>query len=211
MELLKRKPTFFTSDWHINHYNSIKFDNRPFQSLHEMHEKLISNFNKQVPENGITYFLGDMATGPTEIIHSVISRLNGTKVVIVGNHDKPTTGMYNCGFDVVLNTATIYVCGQKVTMSHCPLFDVYREDTTGMHGETKGENWHGEHKNTMFTVQDEGQFHLHGHIHSPNSGKSKKILGRQFDVGVPANGFRPVSIGEIDSWISKTLYLEKQK
>ena len=211
MELLKRKPTFFTSDWHVNHFNCIKFDNRPFQSLHEMHEKLISNFNKHVPENGITYFLGDIATGPTEIVHSVISRLNGTKVVIVGNHDKATTSMYNCGFDVVLNTATIYVCGQKVTMSHCPLFGVYREDTTGMHGNTKGENWHGEVKNAMFTVKDEGQFHLHGHIHSPNSGKSTKILGRQMDVGVPAWNFRPVSIGEVDSWISKTLYLEKQK
>jgi len=56
MELLKRKPTFFTSDWHINHFNSIKFDNRPFQSLHEMHEKLISNFNKQVPETALHTF-----------------------------------------------------------------------------------------------------------------------------------------------------------
>lgn len=212
MELLKRKPIFFTSDWHIGHANSIKFDNRPFKDTDEMHEVLIRRFNAQVPENGITYFLGDMATGPTELIHSVISRLNGTKVVIVGNHDKATTSMYNCGFDVVLNTATIYVCGQKVTMSHCPLFGVYREDVEGMKGVTGTENWHGEHKNGMFTVQDEGQFHLHGHIHSRlDHPKSKKILGRQFDVAVTANGFRPVSIGEIDSWISKTLYLEKQK
>jgi calcineurin-like phosphoesterase family protein len=205
MELIKRKPTFFTSDWHINHGNSIKFDNRPFAHTEEMHKVLISNFNKQVPENGITYFLGDIATGPTEIIYNVISQLNGTKVVIVGNHDKNSTAMYNCGFDVVLNNAMIMIANQQVTMSHCPLLGVFREDTFGMYGSTKGENWHGEWKNTDFTVENRGQFHLHGHIHSPNGGKSKKILGRQFDVGVPANNYRPVHIGLIESWIVKTL------
>lgn len=211
MELLKRKPIFFTSDWHINHSNSIRFDNRPFRGLDDMHENLIRRYNAQVPENGICYFLGDIATGPTEIIHSVISRLNGIKVVIVGNHDKPTTAMYNCGFDVVLNNATITVCGQLVTMSHCPLPGLFREDTSTMLGKTEGENWHGESRNVDYTVPNQGQFHLHGHIHSPNRGKSQKILGRQYDVGVPANKYTPVSIGEIDSWISKTLYLEKKE
>jgi len=210
MELLKRKPTFFTSDWHINHANSIKFDNRPFKTLEEMHEKLISNFNKQVPENGITYFLGDIATGPTEIVHSVISRLNGTKVCVVGNHDKPTTAMYNCGFDVVLNNAAITVCGQLVTMSHCPLPGLFREDTSTMLRTVQGENWHGESRNGLYTVPNQGQFHLHGHIHSPNGGKSSKILGRQMDVVVPAWNYRPVRTGELDSWISKTFYLENQ-
>lgn len=209
MDLIKRKPIFFTSDWHINHGNSIKFDNRPFSNTIEMHDVLIKNFNRIVPTNGITYFLGDIATGPTEIIHSVISKLNGTKVVIVGNHDKPMTAMYNCGFDVVLNNATISISGQLVTMSHCPLIGLYREDTSDMKGVKEGENWHGESKNTAYTVKNDGQFHLHGHIHSPNGGKSQKILGRQFDVGVPANNFRPVHIGEIESWIFKTLRDER--
>jgi calcineurin-like phosphoesterase family protein len=207
---MERKPTFFTSDWHINHGNCIKFDNRPFSNTIEMHEALIHNFNKVVPENGITYFLGDIATGPTAIVNDVITRLNGTKVCIVGNHDKPYAAMYNCGFDVVLNAATLYIHNQKVTMSHCPLFGVFREDTDGMLGATSGENWHGEHKNTKFTVKDEGQFHLSGHIHSPNGGKSKKILGRQYDVGCVANRYTPVHIGVIESWIMKTLNEEKK-
>lgn len=205
MDILKRKPTFFTSDWHINHENSIKFDKRPFKDTIEMHKALIKNYNKQVPENGICYFLGDIATGPTEIVNSVISRLNGTKVLIVGNHDRAYTSMYNCGFDVVLNSATIYIQKQKVTMSHCPLLGLYRENIEGMKGSKEGENWHGETKNQTYSVKDEGQFHLHGHIHSPNGGKSQKILERQFDVGVPANNYRPVSIAEIESWICKTI------
>lgn len=210
MELLKRKPTFFTSDWHIGHANSILFDKRPYRDVEHMHEDIIKKYNAQVPENGICYFLGDIATTSTETIRSVINRLNGTKVCIVGNHDKSYTSMYNCGFDVVLHTATIYIGKQKVTMSHCPLPGLYREDTRGMNGATGEENWHGEHKNERFTVKNESQFHLHGHIHSPNSGKSKKILGRQFDVGLPANGYKPVPISEIESWIARTLQSENQ-
>lgn len=207
MELLKRKQIFFTSDWHINHANSIKFDKRPFQSLDEMHSSLIINFNKQVPNNGITYFLGDMATGPTEIIREVISLLNGTKVVILGNHDKNMTAMYNCGFDVVLNSASLVIQGERVTLSHCPLPGLFRENTFGMKG-TINENWHGERKNSLYSVKNENQFHLHGHIHSPNGGKSLKVLGRQYDVGVPSSNYRPVHISTIESWISRTLQEE---
>jgi len=46
---------------------------------------------------------------------------------------------------------------------------------------------------------------LHGHIHSnPTNGKLKiDATNRQYDVGVPANNYRPVSISTIESWISK--------
>ena len=202
---MNRKPTFFTADLHIGHENSILFDSRPFRDLDHMHKELIRRFNNTVPVDGITYFLGDVVTHSTELTKSVISQMNGTKVLVVGNHDKNYNSCYNAGFDVVLNSATIYIQNQRVTLSHCPLTGAFREDTTGMKGATEGENWHGEKKNARFSVQDEGQFHLSGHIHSPNSGKSQKILGRQFDVGVPANGYKPVHINEIESWIMKTL------
>jgi calcineurin-like phosphoesterase family protein len=206
----KRKPTFFTSDWHLGHGKSIILDSRPFNSLEQMHETLIRNYNNTVPKDGICYFLGDIVTCSSELAYSIISRLNGTKVVILGNHDKGSNAMYNCGFDVVLNTATLYIANEKVTLSHCPLKGVYRENIEGMKGVLGTENWHGEYKQHAFTVTNEGQFHLHGHIHSPNSGKSQKILGRQYDVGVPANNYRPVSIGIIESWIVNTKNKEKE-
>ncbi len=202
---MSRKQIFFTSDWHIGHANSIRFDNRPFRDLEHMHQSLVSNFNKQVPENGLTYFLGDVFTHSAEITKDVISQLNGTKILIVGNHDKGYEACYNVGFDAVMNSATIFIQHQRVTLSHCPLRGVFREDTTGMGGFVAGENWHGEERNKRFSLPDEGQFHLHGHIHSPNGGKSEKILGRQFDVGVPANNYRPVHISNIESWIALTL------
>lgn len=203
------KPTFFTSDWHIGHAKSIQFDKRPFKNLDHMHETLIKRYNAMVPESGVCYFLGDMGN-QTEVIRKVIQRLNGTKVLLWGNHDKGLTTMYNCGFDVVLYSATLYIARQRVTLSHCPLRDTFREDTSGMKNAHKHpfENWHGESrpKHQMATVTNEGQFHLHGHIHSrKDKPESQKILGRQFDVGVPANNYAPVSWSQIESFIMKTL------
>ena len=73
-----------------------------------------------------------------------------------------------------------------------------------MRGAIEGENWHGELRPNFqqYQVPNNGQFHLHGHIHSPNGGKSVKILDKQMDVGVVANNYRPVSISTIESWIS---------
>ena len=206
---MNRKPIFFTSDWHIGHENSIKFDKRPFKDINEMHEALIRRYNATVPKSGICYFLGDMGNR-TEDIRKVISRLNGTKVLLWGNHDKGLSTMYNCGFDVVIHSASIYINKERVTMSHCPLRGVWREDTTQMKGYNPDnpENWHGEtrRKHQQCTVTDEGQFHLHGHIHSrKDKPTSQKILGRQFDVGVTANKYQPVSYSQIESWIAQTL------
>jgi calcineurin-like phosphoesterase family protein len=197
----KYKNIFFTSDWHIGHANSIVFDNRPFKDLDHMHRVLINNYNSSVKENDICYFLGDVGFDRAST-GEVISKLNGTKVVIVGNHDFGYNALYDLGFDIVLHQATLFLGKNKITLSHCPLMGVYREDTEGMIGAIKGSNWHGEHKHQRFSVKDEGQFHLHGHIHSPNRGKSTKILDRQFDVGVPANNYRPVSLSAIESWIA---------
>ena len=201
----QRKPIYFTSDWHICHANSIVFDERPFRDLEHMHSVLINNYNSTVPEDGICYFLGDIGMGSFDKVKEVIDKLHGTKVCVLGNHDGNVNRMYRMGFDVVVNSATIYVAGEKVTMSHCPMKGVFREDVTGMKGSKEGNHWHGEHKNGKFTVEDEGQFHLQGHIHSKKGlKKSIPVLGRQFDVGVVANDYRPVSISKIESWISKT-------
>lgn len=196
------KPTFFTSDWHIGHANVIKFDNRPFRDLNHMHEYLITNYNATVPENGICYFLGDIGLASGDTIKKVIERLNGTKVCILGNHDKNRQAMYNHGFDVVLNTASFYIGDNEVSMSHCPLPGIFREDISEMKNANPGDNFHGESKNGKFMTTDRGQFHLHGHIHSRKENGKLTIDDRQFDVGVPGNGYKPVSLSRIESWIA---------
>lgn len=206
------KNTYFTSDWHIGHENVVKFSNRPFTDCEHMHKVLINNYNNTVRESDVCYFLGDIGFCQGDTIKNVISQLNGTKVLIRGNHDKRGNQFwYSCGFDVVMYGAKLYIGKQQVTLSHCPLYGIKREDTSSMKG-SEHENWHKEerHTQTGHSFPDFGQFHLHGHLHSPNGGKSKKIQGRQYDVGVDANNYTPVNISQIESWIALTLKKENQ-
>jgi calcineurin-like phosphoesterase family protein len=201
--------TFFTSDWHIGHQKVLELDNRPYKDLNHMNQVLIGNFNSTVRHDDITYFLGDIGMCKGSEIKSVITRLNGTKICILGNHDAKRHKMSTLGFDAVLNSGSLVIAGELVTMSHCPLRGVFREDTSEMNG--PGGNWHKEEKHGKhYSVTDEGQFHLHGHIHSPNGGKSTLILGRQYDVGVCNSSYRPVASSIIESWIAKVLNEEKK-
>ena len=207
------KPTFFTSDWHIGHANVIKYDDRPFKDIKHMERTLINNYNSTVPKNGICYFLGDMGMGEEKDLTKVLSQLNGTKVLLLGNHDKGMNSMYNSGFDVVLYSATIYLGSHKITMSHCPMIGVKREPEERL-GKWTGSNWHGEHKNTRFSVHEHAGFHLHGHVHSPPDSDNRiggRILDNQFDVGVRANKYTPVSMSTVESWIAQTLVNEGSK
>ena len=174
-----------------------------------MHQVLIRNYNAVMTDKSTCYFLGDMGLCSSDVMTKVIRQLKGVKVLVLGNHDKNYNAMYNIGFDAVVDFLGLTISQERVTASHCPLLGVYREDTTGMRGCTGKEHWHGSNKPSRrrFTVTDEGQFHLQGHIHSPNNGKSIKTLQRQFDVGVDANDYRPVSISQIESWIVKTKIL----
>ena len=49
----------YISDLHLGNANVIKFDNRPFESLEEMHKTIITNWNRVVNQNDTVYILGD--------------------------------------------------------------------------------------------------------------------------------------------------------
>lgn len=197
------KPIFFWSDLHIGHKNVLELDKRPFKDLDHMHQVLVNNHNSTVPENGVCYFLGDIGLAKAGLVKKIIGQMHGTKVLILGNHDRGPNSMYDSGFDVVLNTATFYIGDSRISMSHCPLPGIIREDVTGMRGALESDNWHGEHKNQRFTSYEVAHYHLHGHIHTIPGGKTPKFTDGQFDVGVAANGYRPVSISQIESWINQ--------
>jgi len=202
------KKVFFTSDWHIGHEKSIEMDNRPFSDVEHMKRVLINNFNASVPVDGVTYFLGDMGMCTSKELTSVMSQLNGIKILVLGNHDKGPNSMYNTGFDVVLYGAVLNLAKHRVTVSHCPLLDTFREDTTDMKGCDGTQLWHGNDRDThkKLSFVNEGQFHLHGHIHSRKDKKvSKRIEDRQLDVGVCANNYRPVSQSQVESFIARII------
>lgn len=85
---------WFISDTHFLHANILKFTDdegkriRPFDSLEEMHETIIENWNKVVKDNDYVYHLGDVTFQYDGKFNNIMSRLKGRKRLIVGNHDK---------------------------------------------------------------------------------------------------------------------------
>lgn len=80
---------WFTSDTHFNHENILKFEGgRPeFSSVEEMNEVMIENWNSVVKPGDRIYHLGDVFFGSREEFKKLWPRLNGSKRLIVGNHD----------------------------------------------------------------------------------------------------------------------------
>lgn len=90
---------FFTSDFHFNHANIIKFCGRPFGSVGEMNEALIARFNETVGPSDTVYILGDLVMGKDL---SCAARLNGRKLLLMGNHDSlPPEAYEDIGIEVI--------------------------------------------------------------------------------------------------------------
>ena len=197
-----KRNEFVTSDWHVGHAKCLDFDHRPFTDLAHMHRVLVNNYNACVGENDVCYFLGDI--GFRNAAFEVIPKLNGKKICVLGNHDESKNKMYEVGFDLVLNAAMVTIGKEIITMSHCPLRGVFRENNINQDGEMMkgfrdGEHWHGESRHTKYSLPDFGQFHLHGHTHRR---KDKDVTkGRQWDIGVVGNNYRPVSFSQVESWM----------
>lgn len=76
---------WFTSDTHFGHKNIIKYSNRPFNSVDEMDEAMIAEWNARVKPDDEIYHNGDFAFHKNP--DRYLSRLNGIKHLIIGNHD----------------------------------------------------------------------------------------------------------------------------
>ena len=77
---------YFVADTHWHHANIVKYCDRPFSSVQEMDETLITNWNSRIRDSDVVYHLGDFGMGQVE---DVLVRLNGIKHLVIGSHDKP--------------------------------------------------------------------------------------------------------------------------
>jgi calcineurin-like phosphoesterase family protein len=85
------KNTFISSDHHFGHRNVLQFcsTTRPFDTVEEMNEGLITRHNEVVKPKDDVYFLGDFAFMPANQIEVILERMHGNKHFVFGNHDKP--------------------------------------------------------------------------------------------------------------------------
>lgn len=103
----------------VSHANIIKYCNRPWTTTEEMNEALIKNWNNTVGKDDTVFVCGDVALNKA-ICRGIIHRLNGRKILIMGNHDQGSTQFYrDCGFAEV-SRYPIVVKGFYI-FSHAPL------------------------------------------------------------------------------------------
>ena len=114
--------TFLISDTHFGHSNILTFKKldgsnlRPFSSLEEMNETLINNWNSVVSNEDKVYHLGDVLF-TKRWLDLILPRLNGTKVLIKGNHDNLKLSQYQQYFKDV----RAYHILDKFLLSHIPI------------------------------------------------------------------------------------------
>ena len=67
--------TWFTSDFHLGHFNIIRYCNRPFADTREMDEVIVDRLNALVKPNDTLYFLGDFCLGKHDNVAAYRNRL----------------------------------------------------------------------------------------------------------------------------------------
>ena len=115
---------FLISDTHFGHTNILSFLKkdgtklRHFNSVEEMDETLINNWNSVVSKEDKVYHLGDVNFCSFTKLKEIFDRLNGTKVLIKGNHDDKLTLNQ---FSQLFKDVRAYHILDKYILSHIPI------------------------------------------------------------------------------------------
>ena len=173
---------YVTSDLHFNHANILKYEaaSRPFETIPEMNEALITNWNNTVKPEDTVYVLGDFIMGGLEAGRDCLKRLNGRIILIRGNHDNPRRiGMYK---ELGIEVHDIFYLpykGRFFIMCHFPIASeefmrMVREDNSEV-------------------------ILLYGHVHG---NAPSGYHDGTYHVGVDTNNLTPVSLDQIwhESW-----------
>jgi calcineurin-like phosphoesterase family protein len=190
---------FVISDTHFGHTNSwekFKLPDgsplRPFTSTEEMDETMIERWNAKVKPGDTVYHLGDVVINQKSL--HLVSRLNGRKILIRGNHDIFKDKQYaEVGFEQI-HGVRVFV--DKFILSHIPL-----------------------HPDC---VTDRFKVNVHGHLHANEVTRDeivrpdyrfgteyefyrlkKEIDPRYLCVSVENTNYEPLSFDEVEARIQK--------
>ena len=190
---------FFTSDQHFWHRRIIEYCDRPYNTVEEMNEALVTNWNNVVTQDDTVYCLGDFSLH-IRSVELYTGRLNGTKYLIPGNHDwchsynkrsrkgrmdEQIAAYEKEGWIVLPEHYSMEIDGPTVNM--CP--HPYQGDVPHVPESTEKR-----HKDKFWNYRmiDDGRWLINGHCHESWSVKNKQI-----NVGVDVWDFAPVSIEKI--------------
>ena len=98
--------TFFIADTHFGEAGVFRYESRPFSSVAEMDAEMIRRWNAAVRPEDTVWHLGDFGADGTEA--AILAKLNGTKLLVKGNHDTKSSADYRSfGFSEVYDRPVI--------------------------------------------------------------------------------------------------------
>lgn len=161
---------WFISDTHFFHTNILKFTHkpegeperrvRPFNSLDEMHEYMVERWNRNVKVQDYIYHLGDVTFQYHKPFNELMSRLNGHKRLIVGNHDKIKQPSLHQWFEKIELWKGFKQ--EDFTATHIPLrLESLRDGKFNVHGHTHQNSLTDKHYiNVSVEVRDYTPVHI---------------------------------------------------
>lgn len=116
---------YVTSNLQLGRPNAIKKYKRDFESVDQMNDSLILEWNKIVKPEDTVYHLGNFAWDPKTAQDSLL-RLNGTIKFVIAEHDEAlqtleTKGMLRTGVSIIGQIEPID--SLKVSISYWPLLN----------------------------------------------------------------------------------------
>ena len=167
---------FFISDTHFGHEKCCTTFKRkdgsplrPFANAQEMDEEMVRRWNEVVREQDKVYHLGDVVIGKKHL--GTMSRLNGSKRLVRGNHDIFKTREYiEAGFKEIYGVRVL----EDMVLTHVPL-----------HPASITERW---------------GYNVHGHLHA-NVVENHRTVSDGFgyhQVSTPDPLYASVCVEQID-------------
>ena len=194
---------YFTSDAHYHHVRALELiPTRPWATLADMNEGLIENHNKVVKPTDTLIILGDFIMGlKSDTVPHILSRLNGSLHLIVGNHDagwgKPLSDKAQIYLDHGVKSVWHGLVRFDTLMRGINHSIPYTCPTLNLcHLPYKGVADHADQYMDRFADQKPSPSEtllLHGHTHATRPLTAPNMI----NVGVDAWNWEPVSLRKI--------------
>lgn len=158
------------SDLHLNHWNIIEYCDRPFESVEEMNETLVENWNAVVDADDEVLYGGDLTISyDTADLLDWLDRLNGEVVFLLGNHDETVSE----------------------TLDGVEFYDHYRF-------EAEGYRFYAVH-DPVDADPSADEWMLHGHHHNnwPDELPFVDPETQRVNFSIELTGYRPLSIDDL--------------
>jgi len=165
------RQVWLTSDTHFGDENARKWRHRPFDTVGEMNEAMVSRWNEVVGKDDLVYHLGDVAVTDDDLRY--VKRLNGEIRLLMGNHDlKRDRSILNDLFHIIEPDPFIITANDdwdevNIRLCHYPI-------------------------QRLFEVDGKECYTACGHVHNLWT-----VARKMVNVGTENWNFRPIPIEEV--------------